>query len=217
MVFQSYALFPHMTVNTNVAFPLKQRRRPKPEIAREVDHALALVGLEGLGSRYPRELSGGQQQRVALARAIVFHPRVLLMDEPLGALDKRLRESLQLEFKRIHQELGITFVYVTHDQTEALVMSDRIAVFNRGQIEQVGTAEELYERPATLFVAGFLGDSNVLPGRVTERGGVPRLASERYELVLPQTAEAVLLPDAEEPLAPGSMERPDAVPAAPGA
>jgi putative spermidine/putrescine transport system ATP-binding protein len=186
MVFQNYALFPHMTAGTNVAFPLKQRKVPKAKIKTKVAEALSLVGLEGMADRYPRQLSGGQQQRVALARALVFEPSVLLMDEPLGALDKRLRESMQLEFKRIHQELGITFVYVTHDQDEALVMSDRIAVFNHGRIEQVGTAEDLYEQPSTLFVAQFLGDSNVLPGQV--RGD--RLVSDTYELVL-RRSEAV--------------------------
>ena len=132
--------------------------------------------------RYPRQLSGGQQQRVALARALVFNPRVLLMDEPLGALDKKLREWLQLEIKRIHKELGITFVYVTHDQDEALVLSDRIAVFNSGRIEQLGPSEELYERPQTLFVAEFLGESNVFPGRVRRNGDLVSLAGEGYEL-----------------------------------
>jgi putative spermidine/putrescine transport system ATP-binding protein len=185
MVFQNYALFPHMTVNGNVAFPLKQRKRSKAEITLEVGSALEMVGLKDHGSRYPRELSGGQQQRVALARALVFRPRALLMDEPLGALDKRLRESLQLEFKRIQRELGITFVYVTHDQDEALVMSDTIAVFNEGQIEQVGSAEDLYERPTSLFVAQFLGDSNVLPGRLVALGSTIRLRGEGYELALP--------------------------------
>jgi putative spermidine/putrescine transport system ATP-binding protein len=185
MVFQNYALFPHMTVESNVAFPLKRRRAPKAEIKRKVADILALVGLHELGGRYPRELSGGQQQRVALARALVFEPHVLLMDEPLGALDKRLREGLQLEFRRIHRELGITFIYVTHDQHEALVMSDRIAVFNHGRIEQVGASEELYERPGSLFVAGFLGDSNVLRGIVNRSNGVPRLVSDGTQLILP--------------------------------
>jgi putative spermidine/putrescine transport system ATP-binding protein len=185
MVFQNYALFPHMTVSANVAFPLKQRKRGRREIDERVGSALSLVGLGGLERRYPRELSGGQQQRVALARALVFEPHALLMDEPLGALDKRLRESLQLEFKRIHSELGITFLYVTHDQDEALVMSDRIAVFNDGRVEQVGTAEELYERPSTLFVARFLGSSNVLEGRMTVRDGVPSLEGDGYRIATP--------------------------------
>ncbi len=170
MVFQHYALFPHMTVAQNIAFPLRQRRVPRAEVRRRVDEALAMVRLEGLGDRHPRQLSGGQQQRVALARAVVFSPQVLLMDEPLGALDKKLREWLQLEIKRVHRELGITFIYVTHDQEEALVLSDRIAVFNDGRIDQVGTATDLYERPRTLFAAEFLGESTLFHGRI-QRGG----------------------------------------------
>ncbi|WP_431896189.1 ABC transporter ATP-binding protein [Nonomuraea sp. bgisy101] len=170
MVFQHYALFPHMTVAENIAFPLKQRKVPKAKRAEMVEAALATVHLGDFGHRYPRELSGGQQQRVAVARAIVYNPRVLLMDEPLGALDKKLRDWLQLEIKRIHAELGTTFVYVTHDQDEALVLSDRIAVFNKGRIEQVGPAAELYERPKTLFVAKFLGESTVLRGPVSDHG-----------------------------------------------
>ncbi|MGW5685375.1 ABC transporter ATP-binding protein [Nonomuraea sp. NPDC003754] len=170
MVFQHYALFPHMTVAENIAFPLKQRKVPKAQRAELVAAALATVHLGDFGHRYPRELSGGQQQRVAVARAIVYNPRVLLMDEPLGALDKKLRDWLQLEIKRIHAELGTTFVYVTHDQDEALVLSDRIAVFNKGRIEQVGPAAELYERPKTLFVAKFLGESTVLRGPVSGQG-----------------------------------------------
>ncbi|WP_327590874.1 ABC transporter ATP-binding protein [Nonomuraea sp. NBC_00507] len=170
MVFQHYALFPHMTVADNIVYPLKQRNVPKARRAELVAAALATVHLGEYGHRYPRELSGGQQQRVAVARAIVYSPRVLLMDEPLGALDKKLRDWLQLEIKRIHGELGTTFVYVTHDQDEALVLSDRIAVFNRGRIEQVGPADELYERPATLFVARFLGESTILRGDVTPDG-----------------------------------------------
>ncbi|MBF8188592.1 ABC transporter ATP-binding protein [Nonomuraea sp. K274] len=170
MVFQHYALFPHMTVAENIAYPLKQRKVPKARRAELVAAALATVHLGEYGHRYPRELSGGQQQRVAVARAIVYSPRALLMDEPLGALDKKLRDWLQLEIKRIHGELGTTFVYVTHDQDEALVLSDRIAVFNQGRIEQVGPADELYERPATLFVARFLGESTILRGDVTPDG-----------------------------------------------
>ena len=172
MVFQHYALFPHMTVNDNIAFPLQQRRIARPERARRVAEAVRLVALEGLERRYPHELSGGQQQRVAVARAVVFAPRVLLMDEPLGALDKMLRESLQYEVRRLHRELGITFIYVTHDQSEALTLSDRIAVFNGGQLEQVGAGEDLYERPETVFVADFLGESNHFPGRVEHRDGL---------------------------------------------
>jgi putative spermidine/putrescine transport system ATP-binding protein len=171
VVFQNYALFPHMRVEANVAFPLRQRGVSRADSARAVGEMLEVVGLGHLARRYPRELSGGQQQRVALARALVFKPQLLLLDEPLGALDKRLRESLQLEIKRIHRELGVTFVFVTHDQEEALALSDRITVFNAGRIEQVGSAEELYERPRSLFVAEFLGDSNVLRGKVTHSGG----------------------------------------------
>jgi spermidine/putrescine ABC transporter ATP-binding subunit len=162
MVFQSYALFPHMTVAENIGFPLRQRRAPAATIRAEVDRALEMVRMPGYGARYPRQLSGGQQQRVALARAVVFHPRVLLMDEPLGALDKQLRDSMQLEIRRLHTELGITFVYVTHDQEEALVMSDRIAVMDAGRLEQIGSPEELYDRPANRFVASFIGESNFL-------------------------------------------------------
>jgi spermidine/putrescine ABC transporter ATP-binding subunit len=166
MVFQNYALFPHMTVAANIGFPLKQRGVGRADRDRAVRDALALVRLPGYGDRYPRQLSGGQQQRVALARAIVFNPRLLLMDEPLGALDKQLRESLQLEMRRLHAELGITFIYVTHDQEEALTMSDRIAVMNEGRIAQLGRPEDLYDRPCNRFVASFLGESNFLPGIV---------------------------------------------------
>lgn len=170
MIFQNYALFPHMTAAQNIAFPLEMRRTGRPEIKQRVAEALALVRLEGLGSRYPRQLSGGQQQRIAFARAVVFHPRLLLMDEPLGALDKKLREALQLEVMHISRQLGATVVYVTHDQEEALVMSDRIAIFNRGRIEQLGRGEDLYDRPVSLFVADFIGESNILRGRF-ERDG----------------------------------------------
>ena len=166
MVFQNYALFPHMTVRRNVAFPLEMRGTPTAEIARLVDEALALVKLPDHGERLPKQLSGGQQQRVALARAMVYRPALLLMDEPLGALDRKLREQLQLEIKRVHRERGISVLYVTHDQEEALTMSDRIAVFNKGRIEQIGTPEELYDRPATRFVASFIGDTNLVEGRV---------------------------------------------------
>jgi putative spermidine/putrescine transport system ATP-binding protein len=166
MVFQHYALFPHMTVVENVEYPLRQRSIPKAERQTMVAQALKTVGLGRLGRRRPKELSGGQQQRVALARAMVYSPRVLLMDEPLGALDKKLRDSLQLEIKRIHAELGTTFVYVTHDQDEALVLSDRVAVFNDGRIEQIGTPTELYDCPDSLFVAQFLGESSLFHGTV---------------------------------------------------
>ncbi len=173
MVFQNYALFPHMTAADNVAFPLRVRRLSRAVIGNRVAGALDLVQLKGLGSRYPRQLSGGQQQRIALARALVFQPRVLLMDEPLGALDKQLREAMQLEVTRISRGVGVTVVYVTHDQEEALAMSDRIAVYNHGRIQQVGAGEELYERPRSLFVAGFIGESTMFRGtfRTESEGG----------------------------------------------
>ena len=166
MVFQNYALFPHLTVAENIGFPLKQRGVDRATRARLVAESLEMVRLPGYEARYPRQLSGGQQQRVALARAIVFQPRLLLMDEPLGALDKQLRESLQLEMRRLHADLGITFIYVTHDQEEALTMSDRIAVMHEGRIAQVGPPEELYDRPCNRFVASFIGESNFLSGVV---------------------------------------------------
>jgi spermidine/putrescine transport system ATP-binding protein len=171
-VFQSYALFPHMTVADNVAFGLERRKIGKSEIRTRVSEILELVDLEGRGSRKPGQLSGGQQQRVALARAIVNNPRVLLLDEPLGALDLKLRKQMQLELKRIQHEIGITFVHVTHDQEEAMTMADTIAVMNQGRIEQLGTPAELYERPRTVFVAGFLGKSNLLEGTVAGDGVV---------------------------------------------
>jgi spermidine/putrescine transport system ATP-binding protein len=166
MVFQHYALFPHLDVEGNVAFGLRRRGVEKQEIARRVSEALELVRLVGFERRRPHQLSGGQQQRVALARALINQPNVLLLDEPLGALDLKLRRQLQVELKRIQQEVGITFVYVTHDQEEALTMSDRIAVMSGGRVEQLGTPEELYERPATRFVADFIGTTNLLSGRV---------------------------------------------------
>jgi len=165
-VFQSYALFPHMTTHDNVAFGLERKGVKKAEIKGRVHEILELVGLAGYGQRKPKQLSGGQQQRVALARALVNQPRVLLLDEPLGALDLKLRKQMQLELKRIQHEVGITFVHVTHDQEEAMTMADTIAVMNLGRIEQLGHPEELYERPATPFVAGFLGISNLLTGVV---------------------------------------------------
>jgi putative spermidine/putrescine transport system ATP-binding protein len=161
MLFQNYALFPHMTVAQNVAYPLRERRVPKAEITRRVAAVLELVQLTGRDDNYPSQLSGGQQQRVALARAIVFDPKALLLDEPLGALDRNLRGALQMEIRRIHREVGSTFVFVTHDQEEAMNLSDRIALFNSGHIEQVGSPEQLYREPDTLFTARFLGDSNV--------------------------------------------------------
>jgi spermidine/putrescine transport system ATP-binding protein len=170
-VFQSYALFPHLSVRENVAFGLRRKKVPKDEISKRVESELERVGLAAEVNRKPNQLSGGQQQRVALARALVNLPKVLLLDEPLGALDQKLRKGLQLELKRIQREVGITFVYVTHDQEEALTMSDRIAVMNLGRVEQVADPEEVYERPETTFVAGFIGVSNLMPATV-EAGGV---------------------------------------------
>jgi spermidine/putrescine transport system ATP-binding protein len=170
-VFQSYALFPHLDVERNVAFGLERRKLPKDEVRRRVGEALDMTQLHGLGKRKPAQLSGGQQQRVALARALVNRPRALLLDEPLGALDLRLRKQLQIELKRIQQEVGITFVHVTHDQEEAMTMADEIAVMNEGRIEQAGSATELYETPRTEFVASFLGDCNLIDGSLRSRSG----------------------------------------------
>jgi putative spermidine/putrescine transport system ATP-binding protein len=170
MVFQNYALFPHMSVFENVAFPLRMRRHAEAAVRREVDRALATVRLAELGGRLPRELSGGQQQRVALARCFVYKPSIILMDEPLGALDKKLRDQMQLEIKQLASELGITVLYVTHDQEEALVLSDRICLMNQGGIEQLGAPDELYFRPRSVFAADFLGDSNLLDATVAEAG-----------------------------------------------
>ena len=171
MVFQNYALFPHMTVGANLSFPLEVRGQHKQEVAKRVARALQLVRLEGYEDRRPGQLSGGQQQRVAIARALVFEPRLVLMDEPLGALDRRLREEMQFEIRRIQRTLGVTVVYVTHDQQEAMAMSDRVAVFNAGRIEQVAPPEVLYEEPRRPFVASFIGDNNLLRGRVTAVDG----------------------------------------------
>lgn len=166
VVFQSYALFPHMSVIDNVGFPLAVRNVPAGEAKRRIGDALELVHLSGYGDRKPGQLSGGQQQRVALARSLVYRPRIVLMDEPLGALDKALREQMQIEIKQIHQQLGVTFVYVTHDQDEALTMSDRVAVVHEGRIQQISPPVEIYNRPRTRFVASFLGETNMLPGTV---------------------------------------------------
>jgi spermidine/putrescine transport system ATP-binding protein len=175
-VFQSYALFPHLSVEENVGFGLRRKGVPKDEVHRRVADELELVGLSAEAKRKPRQLSGGQQQRVALARALVNRPSVLLLDEPLGALDLKLRKGLQIELKRIQREVGITFLYVTHDQEEALTMSDQIAVMNRGVVEQLAPPEEVYERPRTTFVAGFIGVSNLMPGQVVSaNGGAPEL------------------------------------------
>jgi putative spermidine/putrescine transport system ATP-binding protein len=166
MVFQNYALFPHLTVAQNVGYPLQVRGVKGEARERQVREALGMVHMEKFGSRYPAQLSGGQQQRIALARALVFKPQLVLMDEPLGALDKQLREHMQIELKALHQQLGMTFVYVTHDQNEALTMSDRVAVFEHGVIQQIAPVDALYEAPDNLFVAGFIGDSNRLSGQV---------------------------------------------------
>ncbi len=171
MVFQNYALFPHLSVGDNIAFPLRMRRVPEAAIRQEVRRALETVRLPEVADRLPRALSGGQQQRIALARCMVYKPSIILMDEPLGALDKKLRDQMQLEIKQLHTELGITVLYVTHDQEEAMVMSDRICLMNDARIEQVGTPEELYFRPRTLFAADFLGESNILDGEVAGTDG----------------------------------------------
>ena len=171
MVFQNYALFPHMTVAENLAFPLQVRKIKKPEIESRVNRALDMVQLGGFGGRRPAQLSGGQQQRVAVARALVFDPALVLMDEPLGALDKQLREQMQYEIRHIHENLGVTVVYVTHDQSEALTMSNRVAVFNDGVIQQLASPDDLYERPENAFVAQFIGENNTLNGTVREIDG----------------------------------------------
>ena len=171
MVFQNYALFPHMTVAENIAFPLSVRGVAPAETASRVERALDMVQLAGLGARRPAQLSGGQQQRVAVARALVFEPKLVLMDEPLGALDKQLREQMQLEIRRLHQRLGVTMVYVTHDQHEALTMSDRIAVFHMGRVQQLDTPEKIYEEPANAFVARFIGENNRFDGRLESVAG----------------------------------------------
>ncbi|HEX7441576.1 MAG TPA: ABC transporter ATP-binding protein, partial [Caldimonas sp.] len=182
MVFQNYALFPHLTVGQNVAYPLTVRKVPKAQASQRVARALGMVRLEGMDARLPSQLSGGQQQRVALARALVFEPQLVLMDEPLGALDKQLREHMQIELKELHRQLGVTFVYVTHDQGEALTMSDRVAVFNDGAIQQVDAVDRMYEAPANRFVAGFIGDSTMLRGTV--RAAQVDNDSERCGIVL---------------------------------
>src|SRR5215475_7182226 len=171
MVFQNYAIFPHLNVFENVAFPLRARRKPEPAIRELVAWALDLVQLGAFAGRFARQLSGGQQQRVAIARAIVFEPRIVLMDEPLGALDKNLRYDMQVEIKEIQRRLGMTVVYVTHDQEEAMNLSDRIAIMNRGRIEQVGTPSEVYQRPDNSFVGRFLGEANLLEGNVERSDG----------------------------------------------
>ncbi len=227
-VFQNYALFPHMTVFENVAFGLEMEGVPKDEIRRRVQEALALVQLPGMENRKPRQLSGGQQQRVALARALVKRPEVLLLDEPLGALDLKLRKAMQLELKHIQHQVGITFIYVTHDQEEALTMSDRIAVMNQGRVLQVGTPVEIYEAPANRFVADFIGESNLVEGRLARLEGdvatvavdgvaLParhhgqRLAVDQQVTFALRPEKIGLLPPAEQPPAgqaaiPGQVE-----------
>jgi putative spermidine/putrescine transport system ATP-binding protein len=170
LVFQNYALFPHLSVAQNVAYPLTVRKVPAAERSERVDEALKMVRMDGFAKRYPAQLSGGQQQRIALARALVFKPKLVLMDEPLGALDKQLREHMQIELKSLHEKLGVTFVYVTHDQSEALTMSDRVAVFDKGMVQQLDTVDRLYESPRNEFVANFIGDSNRLRGTVSRIG-----------------------------------------------
>ncbi|MCM4082641.1 ABC transporter ATP-binding protein [Paractinoplanes hotanensis] len=192
MVFQSYALFPHLNTYQNVAFGLERKRVAKSEISRRVGEILEIVSLTGMEKRSPREMSGGQQQRVALARALVNRPRALLLDEPLGALDLKLRQQMQIELKRIQREVGITFVYVTHDQGEALTMSDRIAVMNAGVIEQLGSPREIYERPASRFVAGFIGTSNIVDGHVDRvEGGLAVLSYTTQDRVVVPAAPSV--------------------------
>ncbi|MGF7054438.1 putative spermidine/putrescine transport system ATP-binding protein [Bosea sp. OAE752] len=177
MVFQNYALFPHLSIYENIAFPLRMRRMGAAEIDAAVRRVLDLIHLPHVAERLPRELSGGQQQRIALARCIVYEPSIILMDEPLGALDKNLREHMQTEIKRLHVELGITILYVTHDQEEALSMSDRICLMNNARVEQIGTPAELYFKPASVFAAGFLGESNIAPAKVLSTGTETLLGS----------------------------------------
>ncbi|WP_315830718.1 ABC transporter ATP-binding protein [Bradyrhizobium prioriisuperbiae] len=193
IVFQNYALFPHMSVAKNIAYGLKTRGVAKAEIARRVNEALALVKLDGFADRMPRQLSGGQQQRVALARALVIQPKVLLLDEPFSALDKNLRGSMQVELKQIQRDLGVTTIFVTHDQSEALSMSDRIAVMSSGRIRQIATPGDIYRRPADRFVASFVGDVNVLTGRLAERrGDSDSVSIGEAHLEVPATALAAL-------------------------
>ena len=206
MVFQNYALFPHMTIYDNIAFPLKMRRRSAADTDTAVRRVLDIVQLPDLADRYPRQLSGGQQQRIALARALVYEPSVVLMDEPLGALDKKLRDRLQLEIKQLHRQLGIAVLYVTHDQEEALVMSDRICLMRDGRIEQLGTPDDLYFRPKTVFAADFLGESNLLAGRVISHDhgfakvelddGTPLIGTSEIRLEPGQRVRVMVRPEA---------------------
>ncbi|WP_189343767.1 MULTISPECIES: ABC transporter ATP-binding protein [unclassified Mesorhizobium] len=185
VVFQRYALFPHLSVAGNIAYPLRRRSMPWRQVEMEVERALRLVNLEGLGDRLPSQLSGGQQQRVALARALVFRPRLLLLDEPLGALDRKLRQQLQIELKILHKEIGTTIILVTHDQEEALSMADRVAVMSKGQIEQIGKPSELFNAPANAFVADFVGETNLIPVDVVERSDdLVKVALEKTDKVV---------------------------------
>lgn len=215
MVFQNYALMPHMTVFDNVAYPLRARRQPANTIRAKVAEALERVGLRGFENRKPRELSGGQQQRVGIARCIVYSPAIIMMDEPLGALDKNLREQMQSEIKRLHRELGTTIIYVTHDQEEALNMSDRICLMSTGQITQLGTPDELYFQPRNRFVAEFIGESNLISGRINSAGQMmiagnqsisvpPGGWTEGAELLVMVRPERVRICDINEPVKEGS-------------
>jgi putative spermidine/putrescine transport system ATP-binding protein len=197
VVFQNYALFPHLTVEENVAFPLQMRKLGRAELHAKVARALEMVSLGGLNGRFPRELSGGQQQRVALARCFVFEPSLILMDEPLGALDRKLREAMQIEIKRLHRESGATIIFVTHDQEEALALSDRICLMNQARVEQIGAPREIYEAPGSIFVAEFIGISNVLRGRV-EGGGMLTTADGAFEM--PSGASSLAHPGHEAAL-----------------
>ncbi|MFO1170822.1 MAG: ABC transporter ATP-binding protein [Hyphomicrobiaceae bacterium] len=203
MVFQSYALFPHMTVADNIAFGLDVRGTPKSEIAAKVEEMLELVQLKGYQDRKPRQLSGGQQQRVALARALITRPRVLLLDEPLGALDRRLRQEMQVELKEIQRSIGITTIFVTHDQEEALTLSDRIAIINQGKLVQLGRPELVYERPDTVFAARFLGDANVFSGE-PESGGVRLATGELIRAAKGAASTVIVRPEKMEVAAAGT-------------
>jgi putative spermidine/putrescine transport system ATP-binding protein len=222
MVFQQYALFPHMSIEENVDYPLRVRKMPRADRAKLVGEALEMVQLTDYAKRKPSELSGGQQQRVALARAFVFKPRLLLMDEPLGALDKKLREAMQIEITRICRELGATVIYVTHDQEEALAMSDRIAIYNNGRIEQLGTAEDLYSRPKSLFVADFVGESTVIKGQYAKgkvahqegifstEGAFGSLPEDSAAAVVIRPEDLTVVPSAESSRLPASVNTLDA-------
>lgn len=197
MVFQNYALFPHMTVAQNIAYSLKMRRVNKTKVDEKVREALQMVQLEGYGNRYPKQLSGGQQQRVAIARALVFKPPLLLMDEPLGALDKKLREQMQLEIKRIQNRVGITVLYVTHDQEEALIMSDKIVILDQGRLQQIGNPLEIYDKPQNRFVADFIGETNLIEGEIRKK-------NDRFIMELPDLGAQIEIPSEMSP-APGKI------------